>query len=114
MEKISTIENVANQIIPYIIRFTITIGIAIILVETTIMLYCLLKGNNKLKRTKKDFINFISAGILTVLSGLLINFLSHYKLDFSSYKHSIPSVYTIVLIITFCSLKNGNTNKKNR
>ena len=108
IEEMSAFKNVSNQIIPYTIKFAIIIGIVIVLVNITIILYCCIKKNNKFKRVGKNFIYPIGLGILTVLSGLIINFLFHYELDFGRYKHSVPSTYIIVLAIAFCILKNGN------
>jgi len=79
----------------------ILIGIIACLVSITVATYsCLFK-----KQSKKEVLSYLKAtlgiGVLVALSGVLVNSLANFDIDFSSYKRSIPIGYIISLFVFF-------------
>lgn len=85
----------------------ILIGIIACLVSITVATYsCLFK-----KQSKKEVLSYLKAtlgiGVLVALSGVLVNSLANFDIDFSSYKHSIPigNIISLFVFFTFSKRK---------
>ena len=101
----SNIENMANEIIPIMTKCIITTGIIMSLLGITVALYMLIKRKSKLSETKFYLINVCGGGVLISISGILVNFIFHFDIDYGSYKISIPLGYFVSIVI-FVLLKN--------
>lgn len=95
----TNLKNVADQILPFIIKSIISIGIAIVLLGITLVLYNHIKQKSG---NAKSIFKVIGVGISITISGLLVNNIYHFKFETSSYNHSVPIVYIILLLLMFC------------
>ena len=94
------IENAINQVIPFVIKGVIFIGIIVILQGITIAIYSFAKKKRNNMEIGKYLGYAVGLGVLTSFSGLILSYILHFEPDFSSYKHSVPITY-IVSVLTF-------------
>lgn len=106
----SNIETVANTMIPNMVKGIILIGILVSLISITIAIYSYLRKKQSSKEIKKYLVYTFGIGALCSLSGLLINFIASYDIDFNSYKYSIPLGY-ILSLVTFFLLAKVDSKK---
>lgn len=102
------IENLANTIIPHMVKGIILIGAVMCLTSVTIAGYSYLRKKQTLKEIKTYLSYTFGTGILCSLSGLLVNFIVNFDISFSSYKYSIPAGYILSLVVFISLAKNYN------
>lgn len=107
----SNLENAVNGMIPIITKGVILIGITLCLLSVTIALYRFIKRKQSLKEIGVYLIYTSGIGILVSISGILINFIANFDIDFSTYKYSIPLGYVISLVVFLLFMNITNTKK---
>ena len=88
--------NIFNEIIPFMIKFAVYLGILLILIGITIMIYTFVSSLN---RESEIYLHIIKSGVSTLLVGVIFNFLVSYEIEYDSFKFSVPCGYFIFLII---------------
>lgn len=107
----SNLENAINGTIPIITKGVILIGITLCLLSVTIALCRFIKQKQSLKEIGVYLIHTSGIGILVSISGILINFIANFDIEFSTYKYSIPLGYVITLVVFLLLTNIINTEK---
>lgn len=107
----STIENVADQVFPLMTKGIILIGIIMVLLGITIVLYSLITKKMTRKNIGQYLLYTAGGGVLACMSGLTVYFLFNYEFDFTSYRYSIPVGYILSLSIFLLLINANNINK---
>lgn len=97
----SNLENTANMMLPIITKGAILIGVILCLLSITIAIYSYLRKKQSLKEIKTYLRYTLGTGALVSVSGLLVNFIARFDIDFASYTHIIPVGYVISLAVYF-------------
>ena len=107
-KNMSNIEIVANTMIPNMVKGIILIGIIVCLISITVAVYSYLSKKQSLKVIISYLSSTFGISVLVILSGLLVNFLANFDINFSSYKQTIPVGYIISLVGFFLLAKVFN------
>ena len=103
----SNLENTVNVMFPVITKMVIFIGLILCLLSITIAVYRYLRKKQSLKEIKTYLLYAFGGGVLVIVSGLLMNFIMCFDINFSSYKHSVLIVYVISLVVYFLFKKRN-------
>lgn len=98
---INNLENTVNVMLPVFTKMVILIGLILCLSSITIAVYRYLRKKQSLKEIKTYLLYAFGGGVLVIVSGLLVNLIMCFDINFSSYKHSILVGYVISLIVYF-------------
>lgn len=102
---ISNLENTVNVMLPVFTKMVILIGLILCLSSITIAVYRYLRKKQSLKEIKTYLLYAFGCGVLVIVSGLLVNLIMCFDINFSSCKHSIlHSIlvgYVISLVVYF-------------
>ena len=107
----SAFENVANNMLPIMIKFLIAIGITVCLLSIVVAVYAYIKKKCDTKTILKYFMLTFISGAMVSISGVLVNFMANFIIEFTTHKVEIP-LYLIVsvsLIILSLIMKNKNS-----
>lgn len=104
----NNMENLANAMIPSMVKFIILMGIILCLMSVTIAVYHFFTKNKSLKEIITYFCHTFGLGILLGLSGVLVNFVANFDISFSSFKYSVPVGYILLLVAFIAFAKNHN------
>lgn len=107
----NNLEYQVNVLLPSITKGTILIGLILCLSSITIAVYKYLRKKQSLKEIKTYLFYTLGSGALVSISGLLVNFIACFDIDFSSYKHSVPVGYVISLVVFFSFMNTCNKSK---
>ena len=110
--EVNKLENVMNQLFPVMTGFVTLIGILIVLGGGSIAIWKCIKEKRSLKEVQPFLFSTFCTGTLLVLSGVILNFIAGYEIDYSSYKRSIPLGYIITLIVFVAGRKMVKQNEK--
>ena len=108
----SVFENVANNMLPTMIKLLIAIGITICLLSIVVGVYAYIKKKCDTKIILRYFVPTFISGAMVSIGGVLVNFIANLNIEFSTYKIEIP-LYLIVSLIVFSLIiktKNSTTN----
>lgn len=109
---ISAFENVANNMLPTMIKLLIAIGITVCLLSIVVAVCTYIKKKCDTKMILRYFVITFISGAMVSISGVLVNFIANFNIEFSTYKAEIP-LYLIVSLIVFSLImktKNSTIN----
>lgn len=114
-----TIENVQNELIPFVLQFSILVGLGVMIVGLIITVYGILKHKfASLKDSLHYYFMTVGIGLIVSVSGTLISTMANMDVNTSVvYKKALPpSVVTALIVLAFCFLmtkpKNEDSNDK--
>lgn len=105
----SAFENVANNVLPIMIKFLIAIGITVCLLSIVVAVYAYIKKKCDTKTILRYFILTFISGAMVSISGVLVNFMANFNIEFTTYKVEIPLYLIVSLIILSLIMKNKNS-----
>lgn len=105
----SNIENIADNILPIMTKFFIESGVTVCLLSIIVSIYAYIKKKSDKRTIITYFIGTFLSGILVSVSGVIINFLVNFDIEFSTYKVEIPLCLIVSLIVfsLIMNIKNG-------
>lgn len=113
-----TIENFQNELIPFVLQFSIITGLGVVVVGLIITIYGTFKHKfASLKDALYYYFMTVGVGLLVSVSGTLISTIANMNINTSVYKKTLPpSVIVALIVLAFCFLitkpKNENDNDK--
>lgn len=108
----SIFENVANNMLPTMIKLLIAIGITVCLLSAVIAIYAYVKKKCNTKIILRYFIITFISGAMVSMGGVFVNFIANFNIEFSTYKAEIP-LYLIVSLIVFSLIMKTKNSTKN-
>lgn len=113
-----TIENFQNELIPFMLQFSIIAGLGVMFVGLIITVYGIFKHKfASLKDALHYYFMTVGVGLLVSVSGTLISTMVNMDVNTSVYKRALPpSVVIALVVLAFCFLitkpKNEDSNDK--